>query len=321
MTEPRTRQRPLAPSKVQDAAAAADGLPAIASALDVTTAALSRAIAQRTKVRQAYERGRLVWNVRRLSMVGSSYAEAASALGQTPADFERLIGADPELMSVWRDARVNGLLVLNAPLLREARAGSVSAIKTAIERFTADAGPTGTNLRALRVAETATAFGVSRQSIHQWTRRGCPRNADGTLPLAELIAWRIEDIVRQRGVETPERSADHRIRQARAETAEMDLAQRRGSLLDRQSVIVGMVARVYRFVSVLAGQPASLAGELQGKPPAKIVEILEGRFAEWRRMMLPDVSRLKLPPPIERELIGFLLRLAQLEPADREAPS
>ena len=306
--KPRPRVR-LRERDLRRAASQKKALPDIAEALGVALGRLTEALAKRPRLRAAYDRGRLLYRVRRLSYIGSSYDEAARSLGREPAAFRRLVEGDPELLDTWRSGRTESLQALTAALWTQAQSGSVPAIRTAIERLQADLGPRSVDLRSLRVGETAAAFGVSRQSIHDWSRKGCPRNADGTFPLAELIEWRVAQLLERSG-ERPAATAESRFRAARAEAAEMDLRERRGQLLDRREVVVGIIARVHRFVQIQEGEATALAGELAGKPPELIADILQRRFVAWRRMMIPELKALRLPTDAEAELAGLLDRLA-----------
>lgn len=75
-------------------------------------------------------------------------------------------------------------------------------------------------------ADAARAFGVSRQAVAQW--KGAPKNEDGTYHLPKLIAWRVEQ-VRLQLVDADlqgDSPALERLREAKADLAELDLAQR-----------------------------------------------------------------------------------------------
>jgi phage terminase Nu1 subunit (DNA packaging protein) len=78
---------------------------------------------------------------------------------------------------------------------------------------------------------------LTPQAISGWTRAGCPREG-GKFDLVQVIAWR-ESILRAEADEAEsagDSEALERLRTARAEIAELELAERRGQLLDRAGV-------------------------------------------------------------------------------------
>jgi len=165
---------------------------------------------------------------------------------------------------------------------------------------------------ALSPSLTAAACGVSRQTIHAWATRGAPRNGDGTYHLPRLIDWRLKELIAEAEPATGglDRTSAERYRAAKAELAEIKLAQERGELLGRPAVLAWALQLAQGLRSGLEGMAMALAGELQGRPAPQIAEVLEGRFADLRRRLTTEAGRgepLKLPAgPAERfaELLG-----------------
>ena len=94
--------------------------------------------------------------------------------------------------------------------------------------------------------EMLAILGVTKPTLGDWCRRGCPRNAEGTYDAGDVVRWRLA------GMETRVREARQasevermRIRRGRveAERAEMELAERKGELLPRAATLAGWVAR------------------------------------------------------------------------------
>ena len=81
---------------------------------------------------------------------------------------------------------------------------------------------------ALTQREIAAAWGVSAQSIVNWTKAGCPRNSDGMYSLREVIAWKLESLVET--LRKEDDAADRetiRYRKARADREEEMVKQMR----------------------------------------------------------------------------------------------
>jgi len=296
------------------AAAKCADLPAIAAAVGVTVEDLAKVLEERPRLAAAFERGRLLRHVRGLSQIGSSYEEAARTLGRDPDEFRKAVEGDPELADLWLSARVATTQSLRVAQVSQAMAGNAAAVKAVLERLEADTGSAGLNLRAVRVNETAEVFGVTRQTIHAWATTGqCPRNADGSFPLRELIEWRIGQRIAATGGARGEPDHAQRLQAARAESAEMDLLKARGELLDRRAVVAGLVARAWAIVNKLQGAEIRLAADVQGKPAALVAEIVGAWMGELRAAAATaDLAALRLPAELARDLGRLLARVAAI---------
>ena len=281
-----------------------------AAEMGVPAARLAGALRRSKRVAGAWERGRLLYNVWRLSTIGANYAEAASGLNMEAADFEKLLEQDPEIADTWRQARIASLQAISAALIQAARGGSVSAVKSAIERLTRDV-KRPVILRALSIQQVGGVFRVTRQSVHAWVRKGCPRNVDGSFPLPELIEWRMEDLIAR--CKTPDSPGDQesRLRGARAELLELRVRRERGEVLDRDSVIVGLVGRLQSIRAVTEGRALELGARLQGMPAARIAETLGAVLDDIlrRAATVPDVLLESLPGEMAVDLERFFARL------------
>jgi len=289
---------------LRTASASEPGLSQIADRLGVTIRQLNRAL-DRPTFRRAYDRGRLLYQVHRLSRLGSSYREAAATLGMEAGEFERLTRTDPEIAEVWQNSRIGALQGTVAQLLAAAKRGDLGAIRTVIDRYQADVGGGGTTLSALRVHELAEAFEVSRQTVHNWAQQGAPRNADGSFHLASVIRWRQAALAVRHG-ESSEKTASTRHREAQAKRAELAYRRERASLVDRQEVMAGILSRIAQLRSSVRSSIPALSVECQGLPAPLIRERLMSWWAMREREQVPtDWPDLQLPPDLRDRWVGL----------------
>jgi terminase small subunit / prophage DNA-packing protein len=81
-------------------------------------------------------------------------------------------------------------------------------------------------------------FGISRRTISDWTKRGCPgtrAERSWTFDTAEVFAWRRERDL----AEVRKTDPDHKLRRrklaAATELAELSAAEKRGELVNRET--------------------------------------------------------------------------------------
>lgn len=103
--------------------------------------------------------------------------------------------------------------------------------------------------KACRGTDVASLLGVNRSTLHRWvTERDCPRRDDGSFDLAAVIAWRCAELEARAltasgdpllagGGDSPNLE---RYRAAKAELAELDVGERRNSLIPRDELRVGL---------------------------------------------------------------------------------
>lgn len=114
------------------------------------------------------------------------------------------------------------------------------------------------------------ALSKDRKTIARWTKDGMPRSDDKTYCLPKVVEWLLERekeavLADQAMAGTNESPALERYRQARAETAELDLSVKKGELIPvdevhknwawrMSEVKQGLVFLAERFSSTLPGQ-------------------------------------------------------------------
>ncbi len=286
-----------------------------AAAIAVTAAQLTGVLASRPKVAQAWERGRLVYNVGQLARTGSSYEEAETYLKMAAGEFEALVARDPELRDTWRQARVAAAQAVAVTMYKNAQEGGVQAAKSMLERLSRDAGGAReVNFLALSVNDASKAFGMSRQTLHAWKTKGAPANTDGSFHLPALVKWRINQVMLDAGPAAGgESETAGGYRKMKTKLLEVQYNKELGELLDRRSVIAGLVNRVRHQTSVMDADTKALAAEMEGKSVQQVAGILTKRFAGYRKAMANVPDELQLPPDARERLVRLLRDLTTTE--------
>jgi len=143
-------------------------------------------------MRTEQNREMILENLPKLAAAALTIHEAARSLGMPEKTFRQLLDEDPEIKSMWVEARQQLWIAARSAITESAARGSVYATQI-LERIL-DEGqqlrPLGIDASHISTAEMAKLFGVVRQTIHEWnSNRGLPRNEDGTYNLAISISW------------------------------------------------------------------------------------------------------------------------------------
>lgn len=119
--------------------------------------------------------------------------------------------------------------------------------------------PSATNLNALTQELLAEMHGVTGRTIVNWDKDGHPRNDDGSYTAADSIRWRLDREIHQGLSLEAERA---KLAKAQQEKANLDLAVRRGELLERSVVIRLITALLIAMRARLRALPSRLSHEL-----------------------------------------------------------
>src|ERR1019366_10758332 len=88
------------------------------------------------------------------------------------------------------------------------------------------------NFRKLTRDELASFYHVTVRTVDRWITDECPRHADGTFDPAKVFQWRLDRAVADGSLNLNAERA--KLARAQTEKAELDLAERRGELIDLQ---------------------------------------------------------------------------------------
>lgn len=128
----------------------------------------------------------------------------------------------------------------------------------------------------------AEAMDVTRMTVHNWKKRGMPREPDGSYDPEKIIRWRAtwDDQVVDDGAGTIEatetlRFWDTQFRKFRAKREELEFLQKQGELIPRTEAVGLLVSRATEFKRELLGRARRLAARLAHKNAKDISAILE----------------------------------------------
>lgn len=143
--------------------------------------------------------------------------------------------------------------------------------------------------------QIADIFGVTPRTVYDWGMKGCPRvdNERNSWNVTDVLMWWVENIYEsERGDSISERSARDRYWLAKADTAELDLSERRGELAPIATFVEAMTRRVNELsvgFQMLALRLApkiilSISGENELPDGAELTvrKILEDEFWKFR---------------------------------------
>jgi len=276
--------------------------------LKLSPGVLGALLAERKKAGAAWRRGETLFILGDLAVKGSSPAEVAAALEITEADLQKKLTTDPELASIWSRGRAAIRRDIRQALLDAAKNGKIGPIERLLTEL-AEVQPDGFDVHAVSQKQIVEVFGVTRGTVHNWGREDppMPRNADGTYPLPEVVKWWHLFQLTKTGGTHSKNDSQELLRQERRESIRLANAQKRGELLNRREVMLGMIGRVQIVATAMAAKPAVWAPMFQGKPAAAIREILEEEIPLVLREMTDRKVELKLTGE-EQDIFNKLIR-------------
>lgn len=240
---------------------------------------LPKLLADRPELHAAWRRGQLLRNLRRLAAVGATRHEAAHDLDMQLDEFEALVSKDLEAAEIWNSGKLETAIRVKESLLANAEAGKAQAIKQIENVLRSEIAHAQFNVRRVAEPVVCEVFGVTRQTLLNWHRdKGCPRNAgETTYDLPAMMTW-YEGFIRARCLGATPANANP-LTAVKAEKIELELAKRRGELVEVELVKAGLFARERALVAVLEHKPEEMSHLLEGKTRQEIRPILE-KFTE-----------------------------------------
>lgn len=271
---------------------------------------LAKVIHDHAKLYDAWERGRLLRSIRDLAGSAATVSECEEALGLEAGKLKSMLDTDAEVADIWNDERLGVIIEIKTALVDEAKKGKPAAAKQVESIIRKEIARPHIDFKRLTIQQIVEITGKTRQTIRDWTtKHGLVRNSDKTYNLAELFAW-FEGFTVRKLSRVPEKFSEaDPLKAAKAEKLEVDLAEKRGRLLDRQQIIAGLVGRHQNMVTSLNRGAEDLASLCQGKPSRKIAEILRAFFDDIRRSMCKVPEQLRLQPAAEKKLEQLLSEL------------
>ncbi len=187
---------------------------------------------------------------------------------------------------------------------REGQKRRASAATEAVVEQAAEARASGRQAEHRQFIVTTTELvgllGVSKTAVNNWVNsNGMPikgRAPSGdTFDLARVLPWLL-GYYKQR-IETAreeKRESSEAVRKTKAEAnlKELELAKRRGELVDVQDAVAKMAGAAANFTGAFRGKAADWSQAVEGKTPDAIARYLDGElariFADLQTAQLPE---------------------------------
>lgn len=275
---------------------------------------LAKYFLRHPRLRAAFDRGRFLANLKSLAGVVATVSEAAHKLGLISGEALReILDSDSEAADIWSQTRLDTIIQARRALLTAANEGNQTAIR-AVENYLREekqaAGP-ATDLTHLSQKEICELFSVSRVTLGEWqAKQNLPRNADKTYNLCDMIHWYGEFSSRKSGGRIL--PAD-KLRDLKAAEKEIDLAERRGQLLDREAVIEYLTERWHKVIGAFRYKRRELAMMVHAQTVERIEDALGRFFEDLQNSWLNVPEFLQLPPEAEAKLTELFGLLSEKE--------
>ena len=279
-----------------------------ADAAVMTRKSLAEIFKKHSVLRDAWDRGRFLRNLRDLARTKASVPEAAKRLGFASArDLQALMDEDVEVADLWDQTQLAVTLELKAAFIEAAREGKADAIRVVETMLQNEKEQAGADLTRITILQLVEITGRTRQTIHDWfTKFGMPRNADKTFDLSIFLSWFEDFLLGKSGKEeVPEVILDP-YRAMKVEKLKAELARHRNETLDRNEVIISLVAWAQHIVSFCDRGNDELSRLCVGQPREKIVDIHKRFFQDLYAETARVPKELRLPEEKEKELVAFM---------------
>jgi hypothetical protein len=304
------RRAPVSPAAVRAAAIAHATMADAERELGIGTS-LSATLDEFGHLAEAWKRGRLLRSIRGLASAAATVQEAAQSLDMSEESLRDLLERDREVRDIWNQARISTAIAVKAGLVSAARDGKAAAVANVMAVLRREIAQPRVDYLRLPVNQAEIAIGVTRQTLHDWrVNRGAPCNSDGSINLPALWSWHEGYVAARAGLPSARASGQlDPLKLAKAQRLQQDLARDRGELLDRSTVVAGLVARHQLLVAATQRADLEWSGMLANQPPERISELLRAFFSELRRHLAECPDWLRLPKWADDGLADLLRRL------------
>jgi hypothetical protein len=280
-----------------------------------TRKSLKQIFRKHPEIRQAWERGRFLRNLRDLARTGVSVTEASKKLGLASGRTLRdMLDNDTEAGDLWNQTRLQIYVDIKSALIEAAKEGRADAVRAVDNFLMEEKDRPAFDPSRVTILQLTEITGKARQRIHEWyTRFGLPRNPDKTFDLSIFLAWFEDFLIKKSSTEKESAAVLDPLKRVKAEKLKMELASHRNELLDRNEVIIGQVAWIQHLISLCDRGVEELSRLCYGQPREKIEEIHRGFFRDLHSEAVNIPKEIRLPAAPGRKLKKILM---ELKPSD-----
>jgi len=266
-------------------------------------------IKKNSKLKAAWDRGKLLKNLSALAETAVTIAEAEESLSIKPGQLEKLMETDAEIAEAWNQPRLKTIIEVKAAMVEEAKKGKPSAARHIEAILRKEIAIQQADFNHVTIGQLVELTGKSRQAVHDWTvKYGLVRNSDKTFSLAVFLRW-FEDFTIRKVNNGSVRTETDPMKAAKVEKLEMELKRQRGQLLDRPSVMAGHLARYQMIVNALDNKADNLALACHEQKTEQIADTLSEFFAEIKQQLCDVPDELKLPVKAQKKFLELLQSL------------
>jgi len=260
------------------------------------------------ELRKAWDRGRFLRNLRDMARTGVSISNAAKKLGFANGQVLRtMIDEDEEVGDLWNQTKLEIDIDIRSSIIEAAKDGKADAIR-AVESFLLDEREQPEfDPSRITILQLSEITGKARTTILEWHKKfGMPRNTDKTFDMGVVWAWREEFLLKKAPEGKEQAVILDPLKAMKAEKLRAELARHRNEVLDRNEVMISLVAWAQHIVSFCERGNVELSRLCVGQPREKIIEIHKRFFQDLHAETARVPKELHLPDDKEKELVAFM---------------
>jgi len=306
----RKARPPIDKAEVRRLGLESENLTAADAAIN-TRMSLADLLKKYPELRDAWDRGRFLRNLRDLASTRATIPEAAERLEFASArDLQALLNEDMEVADLWKQTRLAVTLELKAAVMDAAKEGKADAIRAVEDMLQNEKEIIGADLTRITILQLVEITGRARQTIHEWfTKFGMPRNVDKTFNLNVFLAWFEDFLLGKKGKAEVQEVILDPYRAVKIEKLKAEMARHRNETLDRNAVIIQLVAWAQHLVSYCDRHNDEISRLCVGQPRERVKEIHRKFFQDLHAAIARVPKELHLSDDKEKELVAYMMSL------------
>jgi hypothetical protein len=269
------------------------------------------------ELKAAFDRGRFLRNIAEFGGKNYTLHEAELELGMLAGSLETLFKTDLEAVDTWNQARHRTLLEIKKRWLEMVGMASPAALKQLEKLMSRGIVQPAADLSHITSKQMQELTQKSRQTVESdWPKiHGLKRNTDGTYNLYIFLPWFEEFITRTRSAPAKQ-SEPEALRDKKAQMLDIELKEKLGRLLPRESVIAGIIGRHQLMLNMFDKFMDKVPAIVENQPLERIKKILEESFVEIRNEMAKSKIEMKLNDEQTEKLKELLNELSATDFTD-----
>lgn len=283
-----------------------------------TRRSLSEIFKKHPELRQAWDRGRFLRNIRDLARTGASVSQGADQLKISEQVFQRLLDNDKEIADTWGQEQLKLYVQTKRQVFDLAADGVPWAVKFVDNLLRENANARLKTEISVKTNQLAELLGKTSRTVYNWyTKFGLPRNEDKTFDLKTFLFWYEGFLIKKASGGDISISPLDPLKAIKAERIKVELAKHRKELVNRNEIIVGQIAWFHHIIGCFERGIEELTRLCYGQPREKIKEIFKNFFLRLHIESCKIPKEFRLSMKQERELFEFLQSLKSPDDSDK----